>query len=76
MKIIRFGAFTMAMVAVVALSVPAAAQDCRILRVGGAKRFSDPVKTADALQAMFKEKQAEIEKMLAEARGPAPPRTS
>ena len=53
--------------AALTISVPAAAQECGIRRVGGANRFVDSVDTEAELQSVFKEKWSEIEKVLGEA---------
>jgi hypothetical protein len=53
--------------AAIVLSAPAAAQECGIRRFGGTTSFSTPVETVGALQAMFKEKEDEIARMLGRA---------
>ncbi len=52
--------------AALTISVPAAAQECGIRRVGGANRFVDSVDTEAELQSVFKDKWSEIEKVLGE----------
>jgi hypothetical protein len=62
------GASAMTLAVVLALASPAAAQEeCRIKRVGGPNRFSDPVRTQSDLQAMFKQKKDEIDRTLGKA---------
>lgn len=50
---LAIGALVAGMVS--AAVAPAAAQDCKIRRFGGPNRFSDPVESLTALQAMVSE---------------------